>query len=217
MLWQLAATSPEIQKTACVSPERVSLPGQGRLLKSGGAGGQKSPLGSQVPWVKILPWSWIPLPQDGPWHGWEGNVQEVAVGQVSLGRTSSSTSLGGTTSPPVWGHCCCSSRGVDMNIPTQGESLTKIPLTNVRSGGSSKDKLGIFDNVLQQWDREITYKVPGQYHHHSEPDLEQTNPVCHTSCIILQQYCHHRKQDGESLQINYSVEQLKKQLSSFFS
>lgn len=30
----LAATSPETQKTACMSPERVSLPGQGRLCFS---------------------------------------------------------------------------------------------------------------------------------------------------------------------------------------
>lgn len=39
-----------------------------------------------------------------------------------------------------------------MHAPTQGESLTKIPLANVSSRGSSKDKLGILDNVLEEWE-----------------------------------------------------------------
>lgn len=138
----------------CVPRKGVpAWPGQ-TVLQSGGAGRQKTPLGSQYPRVEILAWSRIPLHQDGPWHGWEG-----AVGQVSLGRTSSSTaptSSGGTTSPHVWGHSCCSSQCADMNTSTRGEPLTEIPLTNVSSGGSSKDKLGVFDNVLQQGDREIT-------------------------------------------------------------
>lgn len=101
-------------------------PGQ-TVLQSGGAGRQKTPLASQYPRVKILPWLWIPLHQDGPWHGWAGAIQEATVGQASLGRTFSSTaatSSGGTTSPPLWGHCCyCSTQ----THPPRGNHSPRSP------------------------------------------------------------------------------------------
>lgn len=123
------------------------------------SGRQKTPLGSQYPWVKIHPRSWIPLHQDGPWNGWEGAIQEVTVGQVSLGRTSSSTAP--SSSEGQHPLLCEDTAAALMvcrheHIHPGASPLTKIPLTNVSSGGSSKDKLGVFDNVLQQWDTEIT-------------------------------------------------------------
>lgn len=109
---QLDATSLEIQKTAHVIPGSMSLPGQGRLCCSLELLGDKRLPGARSSHMEILPWSWIPLHQNGLWHRREGATKEVAVGKASMRGTSSftaPTSSGGTTFPHVWGYTYYSS------------------------------------------------------------------------------------------------------------
>lgn len=98
-----------------------------------------------------------------------------------------------------------------MNVSTEVESLTKIPLANVSSCGSSNNELGVFDNVLQEWDRDTGIRSCWESITITLSPVMQ-HDVCHMSYTILQQSTHHKKLDGESLLINCNVEQLKNQL-----
>lgn len=141
MLSQTAAIP--IEKWSCVSPGSVC----DQQVQLGSARGWKAPLGSQYTCMVIFPWPWIPLHQNDPWQTWKCATNKV-MGNVSMGGDSSLTapiSSGGTTSPHLWRYASCSTQVAE-------ESLTKIPLANVSSCGSSEDKLGIFDNVLEEWE-----------------------------------------------------------------
>lgn len=167
MLSQTAAIP--IEKWSCVSPgsacdQRVQL---------GSARGWKAPLGSQYTCMVILPWPWIPLHQNDPRQRWMHATKEMVMGNISMGSDSGLTapiSSGGTTSPHLWRYAYCSTQAAE-------ESLTKIPLANVSSCGSFEDKLGIFDNVLKEWEWDIEWLKTCQ-----ETSLSLWAHMCCTLC-----------------------------------